>query len=1378
MRNRIIRARHVRPAVAFALSAVVTLGVLAAPTAATPSAAEDASRKVQADLLGAFDDQAREQFVIEFGEFPDLAAASRIRDWTERGEAVADALRKTAETSQADVIADLEAQGADYQSFWINNTIHVESGTRRMALTAAGDDSVVTVRAADSIKLEQPVKAGPATNAASGVEWGIADIKADQVWENYDARGQGIVVASIDSGVQYDHPALAATYRGNLGDGNIAHDYNWWDPAKICGFQETKPCDNAGHGTHTMGTMVGDGGEGNKIGVAPEARWIAAKGCEFDSCSEFALTSSAQWVLEPTDRKGQNPDASKRPQIVNNSWGGGGGDTWYQDFVRAWVAAGMFPVFSNGNAGPACATSGSPGDYPESYSVGNYTIDGTIAPSSSRGPGMDGENKPNISAPGTDVRSSVPGDGYAAFTGTSMAAPHLAGTIALVWSAAPSLIGDIDATRQLLDDTARDTADAQCGGSTDDNNVYGEGRLDALAVVEAAPKGAVGTLQGTVTDRDSGEPVTGARIILTGASSRSATTAPGGNYSIALTPGTYALDVAAFGFRTKHVDGVVVRAGEATTADVAVEVAERVVLSGSVRDDSGQGWPLYARVDLAGTPLSTFTNPVTGRYSIEVPDDATYEIRVAAEYPGYRSLTEAITLDGDASHDWRLDVDSATCTAPGYRRGDGLRENFETGAMPDGWSVVDADTGQTWAFDDPGVRGNLTGGLDGFAGVDADLSGRAAQDTSLVSPAADLTGMSDPVLEFATDLKHHFYEQADVDVSVDGGTTWSNVWHAKQEIRGPEKVRVDLSTAANESDVRVRFRYHGPEFTEGWWWQVDDLFLGENRCVEADGGLLVGHTASPVIGAGVAGAEVVSDDVPRDRTTSVATPADDGLEDGVYWLFSSRTGKHRFTASADDYQPATVGATVRENQATRLNIDLRTGRLEPAVRIVEDTVKLGRRKTVPLRLVNIGDGKVRYQLEERGPESSQPSASSSGAISELSSARPAPVMRVPARVSPGPEVFEDRAAVDAGPTTTALSGDPWQDAANYPIPIADSTAGYLDGRIYSFGGLSGFRKLQSAYRYDPAAGHWQPLADMPQARQKPVGGFVDGTFVVTGGWGIDNEPVAATSIYDPATDTWTSAAPNPRPWGASGSAVLDGMLYVVGGCPGSCVGEDDVLRYDPQADTWEQVADYPQGIAHPSCGAVLGKLYCAGGLGEDSTSSPATYAYTPAADSWERVADLPADLWGSAHIVANGQLVVAGGVVNRGSQITNEGYAYDPMDDTWSRLPNATNALYRSAGACGFYKIGGSDGERQLSVPVVEHLPGLTDCAPPRDSAWLKTRSAAGTVRPHEGETVELTLDATEVTKPGTYSASLRIYDDSPLTAPTVRVRMVVTPRR
>src|SRR5206468_1046938 len=196
-----------------------------------------------------------------------------------------------------------------------------------------------------------------------------------------------IVVANIDTGVQFDHPALVRQYRGNNGDGTFDHNYNWFDPASVCGFPSVAPCDNVFHGTHTMGTMVGDDGAGNQIGVAPAARWIAAKGCESDSCTVASLLAAGQWVLAPTDLNGQNPRPDLRPHIVNNSWGGGSGDPFFQSTVQAWVAAGMFPAFANGNNGQfGCGSASSPGDYPESYGVGAYDINNTIAFFSGRGP--------------------------------------------------------------------------------------------------------------------------------------------------------------------------------------------------------------------------------------------------------------------------------------------------------------------------------------------------------------------------------------------------------------------------------------------------------------------------------------------------------------------------------------------------------------------------------------------------------------------------------------------------------------------------------------------------------------------------------------------------------------------------------------------------------------------------------------------------------------------------------------------------------------------------------------------------------------------------------------------------------------------------------
>jgi len=236
-----------------------------------------------------------------------------------------------------------------------------------------------------------------------------------------------------------------------------------------------------------MGTLVGDDGGANKIGVAPRAKWIAAKGCEDVSCSLTALLASGQWMLAPTHLQGSHPRADKRPDVVSNSWGGAGDDIFYRSTVQAWVASGIFPVFSNGGSGPACGTVAAPASYPESYGVGAFDMNDAIASFSSRGPSpLRSKIKPDIAAPGVNIRSSVPG-GYSVFSGTSMATPHVAGTVALVWSAHPSLRRDIAGTRAVLDDSAADVSNLQCGGSADDNNVWGEGRLDAFAAVSLPP---------------------------------------------------------------------------------------------------------------------------------------------------------------------------------------------------------------------------------------------------------------------------------------------------------------------------------------------------------------------------------------------------------------------------------------------------------------------------------------------------------------------------------------------------------------------------------------------------------------------------------------------------------------------------------------------------------------------------------------------------------------------------------------------------------------------------------------------------------------------------------------------------------------------------
>jgi subtilisin family serine protease len=450
------------------------------------TAIEDPTAHVDSGVLADLAANGTAEFFVYLDERPDLAPATGISNRVSRAQFVYDQLTTTAAASQAEVRALLEAHGADFTPFWITNAILVQ-GDRTLLEQLAAHPDVTSIGPNETVPLIEPVASGPADNTIQAVEWGVANINADDVWADFGVTGVGIVVATIDTGVQFNHPALVNQYRGNLGGGSFDHNYNWHDPSAIC--SPGVPCDNHGHGTHVTGTMVGDDGGSNQIGVAPGAKWIAAKGCEVSSCSQGALLSSGQWMVAPTDVNGNNPDPSKAPHVVNNSWGGGGGNNWYMDIVDAWVNAGIFPMFSNGNSGPSCGTAGSPGDYPQSYGVGAYDINNNIAGFSSRGPSAFGGIKPNISAPGVSVRSSLPTNSYGLFSGTSMASPHASGVVALVWSAASDLIGDISGTRSVLDTTARDVSDLQCGGSAGNNNVWGEGRIDAHAAVTLATGG-------------------------------------------------------------------------------------------------------------------------------------------------------------------------------------------------------------------------------------------------------------------------------------------------------------------------------------------------------------------------------------------------------------------------------------------------------------------------------------------------------------------------------------------------------------------------------------------------------------------------------------------------------------------------------------------------------------------------------------------------------------------------------------------------------------------------------------------------------------------------------------------------------------------------
>lgn len=435
-------------------------------------------------LAAAPDGQAA--MLIFLADQADLSAAAALPDWNARGTAVVDTLRAHAAKAQAGLLADLRAAGFLPTSYWIVNAIGV-TGDAGLAQWAAAQPAVALV-AANELHALEAISEAAALTADEGPAWGVSRINAPGAWDDWGVRGGGITVATIDTGVAYTHTALLSNYRG-WSAGGVDHNYNWFDAAGEPARPE--PTDTAGHGTHVMGTVVGHGAPGyTALGVAPEARWIAARGCAGIFCSDEDLLASAQWLLAPTDLAGNAPRPDLRPHLINNSWGKAGEDDWYVGYVQAWNASGIFSVFANGNAGSlvGCGSSSSPGQYAHAFAVGATDAEDFIADFSSRGPTTDDRIKPDLSAPGVGIPSAWPDGGVHNLNGTSMAAPHVSGAVALLWSANPGLIGDLAATRAALTGSAVPLTSTQCGPSHTavPNNVYGWGRLDARMAVQAA----------------------------------------------------------------------------------------------------------------------------------------------------------------------------------------------------------------------------------------------------------------------------------------------------------------------------------------------------------------------------------------------------------------------------------------------------------------------------------------------------------------------------------------------------------------------------------------------------------------------------------------------------------------------------------------------------------------------------------------------------------------------------------------------------------------------------------------------------------------------------------------------------------------------------
>ncbi len=392
----------------------------------------------------------------------------------ERLKNVESTLQQKANATQTKLLRRLR----QYQKTGEVSALHPMWITNAIAITATAD---VIREMAQQPEVRQittdatiSIPAGYKTAASPTIAANLSLFNAPALW-NMGFQGQGIVVASMDTGVDTSNPDLAATWRGGSD--------SWYDPYG----QHATPADLSGHGTWTMGVMVGGSSSGTSTGVAPQAKWIAAKIFnDRGTATTSAIHQAYQWLLDPDG----NPNTADAPNVVNNSWtysNVNGCDTTFEQDLANLTAAGIVSVFAAGNYGPNAATSVSPANNPDAFAVGGVDNTDAIDTNSSQGPTTCGSSRtyPDVVAPDVGIPTTDLGGLYTTATGTSMAAPQVAGGLALLLNAFPQLTPAQQ--RIALTSSAHDL------GAPGPDNTFGAGQIDLLAAYNLIASGALPT---------------------------------------------------------------------------------------------------------------------------------------------------------------------------------------------------------------------------------------------------------------------------------------------------------------------------------------------------------------------------------------------------------------------------------------------------------------------------------------------------------------------------------------------------------------------------------------------------------------------------------------------------------------------------------------------------------------------------------------------------------------------------------------------------------------------------------------------------------------------------------------------------------------------
>lgn len=501
-----MQARHYLNLLLGAVTACA--GGLCAAGTISPALAQEIARHAPDDRIAVIIRMTERVNVLPF----------QLKDRRKRHNGLLRALREKSALTAPRLNGLLDQSGAGARKMlWINNAIAVTVPVRAIAALAR-HGAVDRVEYDAVVTFATPAKTAASTSAA-GTPWNLNAIHVPEVW-SLGALGAGIVVANMDTGVDLDHPDLQSSWRGGSN--------SWYDPNQ----QHPSPYDANGHGTQTMGLIVGGAASGTPIGVAPQAKWVAAK--IFNDAGQATLSNihlAFQWLLDPDG----DPATLDAPDVVNASWGLAGGalgacNMEFNDDIQALGTAGIVVIFAAGNDGPVAASGASPATNPAAFAVGALDPSLAVLSQSSRGPSScDGAVFPKVTAPGQNVVSSDLSFGglplYASVTGTSFAAPHVSGAMALLASAFPAA-----SVTQLKNAVMDSAADIDLAGA--DNN-SGYGVLDTLAAHHLLANGNGGQNTPVITSL----PVTDAAENQQYRYQLSATDADGGALRFALASG-------------------------------------------------------------------------------------------------------------------------------------------------------------------------------------------------------------------------------------------------------------------------------------------------------------------------------------------------------------------------------------------------------------------------------------------------------------------------------------------------------------------------------------------------------------------------------------------------------------------------------------------------------------------------------------------------------------------------------------------------------------------------------------------------------------------------------------------------------------------------